>query len=255
MEQNAGKHNPLELNPLEAFLYRLLNAPLNRYPYPHAYISEVFDPAFYQHMLSMLPKTSAYRSIAEEQNGQYPERMLIHLHKLDDYPVSDASKTFWKRFLRFFDSPYFKHFLMSYFSPFIKARFEFEKIKNWEQIPIEQYPCEMQLVRDLTNYGISPHTDHPQRLINLLFYLPKNNDFSDLGTCVYLPKDPSMTCLGGPHYVSEGFKRIHTFPYLPNSLVCFFKTANSFHGVEPIQKENVERDVLLYYLKFPMIKK
>ena len=34
--------------------------------------------------------------------------------------------------------------------------------------------------------------------------------------------------------------------YKPNSLFAFFKTDTSFHRVEPIKDELVERDILLY---------
>ncbi|MFP6756765.1 MAG: hypothetical protein VCC99_00895 [Alphaproteobacteria bacterium] len=35
-------------------------------------------------------------------------------------------------------------------------------------------------------------------------------------------------------------------PYRPNSLFGFLKTDLSFHGVEPIEDEDIARDVILY---------
>jgi hypothetical protein len=40
-----------------------------------------------------------------------------------------------------------------------------------------------------------------------------------------------------------------TMPYVPNALFAFMKTANSFHGVEPIQEPAVQRDLLLYDIR------
>ena len=42
-------------------------------------------------------------------------------------------------------------------------------------------------------------------------------------------------------------------PYSPNSAFCFFKTSNSFHGVENLTEEGYGRWLLLYdiYVKNP----
>jgi hypothetical protein len=40
-----------------------------------------------------------------------------------------------------------------------------------------------------------------------------------------------------------------TMPYVPNALFAFMKTPNSFHGVEPIQEPQVQRDLLLYDIR------
>lgn len=63
-----------------------------------------------------------------------------------------------------------------------------------------------------------------------------------------MPKDPNFRCPGGPHYPHEGFERLKTLPFLPNSLFAFVKTDNSFHGVEPIGDANCRRWLLLYDL-------
>ena len=44
------------------------------------------------------------------------------------------------------------------------------------------------------------------------------------------------------------FKEVKRMDYLPNSFYGFFRTDNSFHGVEPIE-EAVERNSLLYYVR------
>lgn len=40
-----------------------------------------------------------------------------------------------------------------------------------------------------------------------------------------------------------------TLPYVPNVLFAFMKTPNSFHGVEPIEEPEVQRDLLLYDIR------
>jgi hypothetical protein len=90
---------------------------------------------------------------------------------------------------------------------------------------------DLRLVRDTRNYAIGPHTDAPWKVLS----------------SIYLPNDGDFRCPGGPHHKFENFTRIHTAPFLPNSLFAFFKTDFSFHGVEPIPVQ-CQRDVLLWNL-------
>ena len=102
------------------------------------------------------------------------------------------------------------------------------------------------LVQDITNYALGPHTDSPHKVITVLFYLPKDDLQRHLGTSIYVPKDPNFTCPGGPHYARDGFEKLYSMPFLPNSLFCFLKTHNSFHGVEPVADPDTRRWLLLY---------
>ena len=67
-----------------------------------------------------------------------------------------------------------------------------------------------------------------------------------LGTSIYVPNDPDFRCPGGPHHNRNQFTRLHTNPFAPNSLFAFFKTDNSFHGVEPVGDPDCRRWLLLY---------
>jgi len=42
----------------------------------------------------------------------------------------------------------------------------------------------------------------------------------------------------------EHFHKLKTFAYLPNSVFGFICSDTSFHSVEPLKKEFIERDVL-----------
>ena len=105
---------------------------------------------------------------------------------------------------------------------------------------------EVLVVRDHTNYKLGPHTDAPHKLLSLLFYCPDDESQKHLGTSVYLPIDPDFRCGGGPHYPHDRFRKVVTMEYRPNALFAFFKTDNSFHGVEPIHEAHVLRDLMLY---------
>ena len=122
-------------------------------------------------------------------------------------------------------------------------------IKRLNQVDTVQTGTEILLVRDHTNYSIGPHTDSPSRLLSLLFYFPRDDSLSHLGTSIYMPKDPQFSCIGGPHYKPNNFDRVQTMPYRPNSLFAFMKNDKSFHGVEPIADQDIQRDLLLYDIR------
>jgi hypothetical protein len=63
-----------------------------------------------------------------------------------------------------------------------------------------------------------------------------------------VPRKPAFRCPGEGLYRHEDFERLWSNPFLPNSLFAFFKTDNSFHGVEPVRDENCRRWLLLYDL-------
>lgn len=86
----------------------------------------------------------------------------------------------------------------------------------------------------------------PSKLVSLLFYLPRDTTLQHLGTSVYLPLDPAMRCEGTARHRFDRFRRIATMPFVPNALLGFLKTDQSFHGVEAIEDQEIERNLLLY---------
>lgn len=90
--------------------------------------------------------------------------------------------------------------------------------------------CRVQLCRDFPGYSIGPHTDGGRDKETFLFYLAKDDSKPHLGTSIY--KRDGFTCDGSKHHPREGFELFKTVPYLPNTGFRFWRTNNSFHGVE-----------------------
>jgi hypothetical protein len=118
-----------------------------------------------------------------------------------------------------------------------------------EGAPPHDFVDEAMLVEDITNYALGPHTDSPSKVITVLFYLPKDDSQRHMGTSIYTPKDPTRRCPGGPHYEREGFNRVATMPFTPNSMFAFVKSDNSFHGVERVTDPDVRRWLMLYDIR------
>jgi hypothetical protein len=216
--------------------YRIANTLLRGYPFPHLYVEDVFPTDFYAEMLARLPDLATYQCIEQGgtvgKTGAYAAR---HVCRLPEAARGDA---FWDELGSWLLGDAFMHLLLEKFRPELEARFE-------PNANVE-VAREARLVRDFTTYAISPHTDHPKKLLSFLFYLPRDTRQSHLGTSVYVPRQRGFTFHGGRHLPFEHFRRVATMPYVPNSLFAFARSDVSFHGVEPITDAEVERNLLLY---------
>jgi len=199
--------------------YKIANADVKLFPFPHIYVENVFPPAFYNQLTSSLPAAFAYAGV----EGKYKGRIF---HE-GDLPILEPLRT--------------RNWTDIATHPFKK-----EIVKRF---PTGSFAAstDLRLVLDGENYSIGPHTDAPNKILSFLFYLPNITTPEDLGTSIYLPKDQEFRCAGGPHYPHEGFVEIYRAPFRSNSLLAFFKTDFSFHGVEPITIP-CRRDVLLWNL-------
>jgi len=222
--------------------YRIANAPVRAYPFPHFYVEGVFPAEFYATLRQRLPGQDGYTRIDETgtvSKGAYPERFVCSLADLEEQEARARSDTsFWADFSSWLLGDAFAELILARFRPFFADRFG----QNVEP----RIEFEARLVRDLTNYAISPHTDSPRKLVSLLFYLPQDDSMRHLGTSLYAPKDPAFRSEGTGHHPFEIFKKITTMEYRPNTLFAFFKTDRAFHGVDRISDTNVVRDLLLY---------
>jgi hypothetical protein len=221
--------------------YRIANAPVLRHPFPHFYVESVFPDDFYRDLRARLPALDGYKRIDETGSvakGDYQARYVCSLTELEEREFEQGRGTFWMELNRWLAGDEFARTILDKFQFALPQRFGSDVETRIE--------TDNRLVRDFTTYAIAPHTDSPRKLVSLLFYLPPDDSMRHLGTSIYAPKDPSFRCEGTAHHSFEGFKRVATMAYRPNTLFGFFKTNRAFHGVEPIAEEKVERDLLLY---------
>jgi hypothetical protein len=223
--------------------YRITNAPLLRYPFAHFYVESVFPEPFFRELRSRLPDLAAYKRIDETgtvAKGMYQERFVCPVADAEEAEFAAGAGTFWAEF---------NGWLMSdAFAGLITEKFRGGMVERFGEGVEARIETDSRLVRDFTNYAISPHTDSPRKLVSLLFYLPADDSMSHLGTSIYAPKQPGFRCEGRAHHPFELFHKVATMPYRPNSLFAFFKTEQAFHGVDQIADEGVARDLLLYNL-------
>lgn len=208
------------MNVEEFTIYKLRNAVVKTYPFPHFFVDKVFPDDFYEELLNSLEDDEHYTRYSD----QYPERY---------FGPKEIPKG-----CEFMATERFMKEVLSIFSHWLRKSYPTGEL---------DISSDMRLIRDHTGYRIGPHTDAPWKLVSLLFYLPSNDFWAKNGTSIYVPKNPGFRCAGGPHYEYEDFKQVYTAPYIPNSCFGFWKTLQSFHGVEPIT-DPFFRNVLLYNL-------
>lgn len=219
--------------------YKVGNVPFNLFPYPHFYVPDVFPADFYRQIQQNLPDPGAMIPIEKARAVRgYKERFVLGLENEHLATLPAGKRAFWEDLRGWLVGAKFQALVMSKFKAFIDQRFP-------GNTGVQFYD-EGLLVQDVTNYNLGPHTDAPRKVVTMLFYLPPDESQLHLGTSIYLPNDPDFRCPGGPHHKRDQFVRLHTNPFAPNSLFAFFKTDNSFHGVEPVADPDCRRWLLLY---------
>ena len=224
--------------------YRIANAPMLEFPYPHIYVRDIFPEDFYARLRENLPSEAHLRTLPSlgRVADDYPDsRLVMPLRREHTANLEPRQRAFWEELMGWLLGPMFGQLMIAKFAAYLQHRFR--------DVAAQHYADEALVVRDRTTYSLPPHTDATNKVLSFLFYLPADASMAQLGTSVYVPKDPRMTCEGGMRYPFEDFRRMRTMEYLPNTLFAFMKTPQAFHGVEPITQPGVVRDLLLYDIK------
>jgi len=222
-------------------LYNIGNAPVREYPYPHIFVRDVFPADFYEEMRRNLPPREVMTTLGKlgrVSGGDYTQRNVMLLAPEHMTGLDEGRLKFWDRLRGWLLGLRFTNTMIAKFAPYLAHRLG--------DLRTVHFGHEAMVIRDHTNYSLGPHTDSPSKALSFLFYLPADASREHLGTSIYLPNDPGFTCAGGPHYKFTNFQRMLTLPYVPNALFAFMKTNNSFHGVEPVEETDAQRDLLLY---------
>lgn len=212
-------------------------------PSPHFYGHDVFDAGVYDSIRAHLPESQFYGGVDGRTGNVRAKKSRLALplikENLDRFP--DQIRPFWSDMNAYFRSDVFVKLAIAAYQPVLKD-------VRPDLLTHAKFEIRYELLRDTTAYGIGPHSDHPMKVMTLLFYLSSGQTTESLGTSFYVPKENGFKCQTGRHYPSEGFDRIKTYPYAPNTVLSFLRTDQSFHGVEVIEEENVQRDVMRWML-------
>lgn len=216
-------------------------------PYPHYYLENVFPADYYQALLNHLPAGAVYQNLYEVTDlklDHFRHRDQRDLNEGWTATLPDELKSFWDDFDRWFLGPDLASAVLDSFVEPLRARFGAKG--SWPQVSVES-----QLIRHRAGYFLGPHSDLYTKLVVMLLYLAPDSSAEHLGTSLYRPQDPQFRCPDSTHYPFADFVKVKTAPYRPNSLLAFFRSDVSFHGLEPLSDQDVTnsgRDVIQYTL-------
>jgi hypothetical protein len=196
---------------------------------------------------------SCYKRLAESGrvSPRYnASRYSLFPADLDGAAAAPGDRAFWTALFAAYCDAEFISLWLRVFEAAIRQRVESGAIPDEYKAQPLTANGEIFLMRDLVNYQLLPHTDAPIKMVSALFYLPADDSNAGLGTSLYVPKHLGLTHPGGGQMPRADFDLAETVPFLPNTLVAFPKTAACFHGVEPVNRPDQRRDILLFDIKF-----
>ena len=158
---------------LQHLIYNISNAPIRSYPFPHFFVESAFPDDFYEELISSFPPNTEYyqnmSTTGKVTAGTYDKRYILPIAEEELSKLPLPYFFFWQKINLELSRSGLVTMLIEKFNPSIKERFK-EKLESIRFWPVAE------LVRDYQHYSIGPHTDHPMRVITLLFYFPRNRD-------------------------------------------------------------------------------
>jgi hypothetical protein len=220
--------------------YKIANATVRTWPFPHLCIEDFLDWDLYRALIEDWPD-DRFQDISKIRPvSGYKDRSAWHFKDREDLEMQGP----WLDLYDLMHHPAVRNAMMT--------RLDSNRVP-------ETCVTDSLLVRDRGGYSIGPHTDAPQKVCSGLLYLQSFGnhhrkdglDETPLGTSLYISRT-GKTCPGGPHHDRDSaefqFEEVWRAPYQPNTFVCFLKTDNSFHGVEPVP-EGYERRVYIWNVR------
>ena len=225
-------------------------------PFVHKFVENVFPENVYNELVKNIPSRSYYVPILDTGNvkkGYSPERYVFNLQETKLLnKLENRQKLFFNNLLEAIISNELFNSVTFGFSKIIDERLKNLSEAEKQKLGTSNYKFHMraELVKDFTKYSIGVHTDAIHKLVSFLFYLPKDDSLKKIGTAIYEPINKAVVDnVSGQHFSKDStnkyFKKIKTCPFIPNSVLIFPVTKYSYHGVEEINIQQRERNLLL----------
>ena len=193
------------IDPFEHFIYKVSNAPVRTYPFPHMVVPEVIQKQEYQRLMLDVPRRFGHRR--DEVYGT---------------AVAEELEPIWQRWIEFLESDQVAQLFMDKFG-------------------IEGgYTTRFRFHRDQVGFEISPHPDVSSKMVSIMIYFPKGESCPTWGTHICVPKEEGVEFNKG-HHSWDDFKVVETVPFVPSMLFAFPPGENTFHAVKVDPDYSAER--------------
>ena len=225
-------------------------------PFVHKFVENVFPENIYNELINNIPNKSCYVPIFDTgtvKKGYSADRYVFNLQDTKIInKLENSQKLFFNNLLKAIISNELFNSVTFGFSKTIDARLNNLSEAEKQKLGTSNYKFYMraELVKDFSKYSLGVHTDAIHKLVSFLFYIPKDDSLKEIGTTIYEPiNSKTIYDVSGHHFSRESskkyFKKVKTCPFIPNSVLIFPITKYSYHGVEEINIQQKERNLLL----------
>ena len=206
-------------------------ASLRNTPFAHCVIDDIFEANTYTGLLTSLP---AFEQLEEFYKGRYT--LLF-----EDERLAEAS-------------PYFKNFIVQFCTEehklwwLLKFKDEIDKRFsdfNWVCDNTSWYARVSMDKNDM--YSIGPHTDQSNKVVSLIYYLPKDKSLYNAGTTIYQSKQ-QWKMFNSERLDKDDFDAVEKVLFLPNRVFAFVPSQSSWHGVEEFSLNGQTRNTLQVFI-------
>lgn len=196
---------------------RIEASDLQKFPFNHLEISDIFPSDYFDHMLRSIPSEDGFKPLLHREaitsmGGSTRGELYLEEEALAHLPA--VTRNFWLDMGEALRDPSLANAL---------------KDKLQVEGDIKAKPL---LYQDRSGYRISPHTDISAKAITMQVYMPPDERWKEIGTTFYVRKD-------------DRFDEVKRVPFVPNQSYAFRVSDDSWHGVEPVRIEGVVRSSLM----------
>jgi hypothetical protein len=205
---------------------RLKGAICDRHGHVFLCVPDLLPASLYEACMAYWPDDEQFEQRAHS-------RTRITMAWLPEAPIDQEAREFWHRFGHEVVNGTIKPALTEAFLPYLERKFDFlsasEAADIRENISFSDSPNEgLNLDK---GFGIGPHVDQNFIFVSSLFYMPKDNSQSHMGTMLFEPIDKSTRTLDTTFIDPSLVREKHQFPFRPNTLASFLQTPIAFHGM------------------------
>ncbi|HWB46986.1 MAG TPA: hypothetical protein VG900_16250 [Hyphomicrobiaceae bacterium] len=207
---------------------RINDTPLERDPFCHIYLENIFPPALYPRILANFPPREQYVPFNTRRyvraNGE-STRDLLYLSREELSKAPPSVAAIWQPIVRALTDEKLKRAMFAKLAPDLAERLQIAE----SAVPEVHCGYDVMLLRDIEDYRIKPHPDGPSKYITFQFYLPESDANIDLGTSLYKSKK---------RLFGRSFEEVKRMPFKANSAYAFVvsdpRHVKSWHGREPL---------------------
>jgi len=238
---------------LEHVLNSVTRAEVERDPFAHFRLEDIFPPDLYKTLIANFPDPNLYHEI-RHKDALRPDgsstRKMFEFYDDEFAKLDEKSSALWSSIADVLHAKELQELIFKKFAPEIEQRVQSEskqlQLRRNEDGELIGFPRPA-LYHDAAGYKITPHPDTPLKIVTMQFYLPADDSQKELGTSLFRMKSKLERTMSP---WSGKFTAVKKFPFLPNTGYAFAVSQNSWHGRETVLGKHGDRfSIITFYLR------